>query len=168
MKNSILELDKDCQRILRHSLIAVSPQEGCAILLGIKKDNADDQKTSLGRITVIWPCCNIWEDDIFNINSLLNRQEKDSKTTFSRENRFAIDPREQLLAQKWARKQNLSVIGTAHSHTASSPFPSKEDLAWSFNDELICICDRTGNLCAWLIKKGSSPRKVKINYIDSQ
>ena len=41
-----------------------------------------------------------------------------------------LDPREQLLAQSWARQRGFDVIGTAHSHPQGDATPSRRDRDW--------------------------------------
>ena len=95
-------------------LLAAAPQEGCALLLGRRLG------TSL-VLQRIWPCCNSWQP-----------QEE-------RQHRFLLDPREQLLAQRWAREQQLQVLGAAHSHPSSDAVPSASDLALSCGPALMLI-----------------------------
>ena len=88
-------------------LRAAEPQEGCALLLGQRR----------GPVLVlerIWPCCNRWQP------------------AEERHRRFLLDPREQLLAQRWARDQGIQVLGSAHSHPRSAAIPSETDrqLCW--------------------------------------
>jgi [CysO sulfur-carrier protein]-S-L-cysteine hydrolase len=98
------------QRVLR----APAPQEGCALLLG----HTGPAAWSLQRI---WPCLNVWQP------------------AQARTHRFKIDPREQLLAQKWARQRGLVVLGSAHSHPAAPPLPSATDRALGFGPTLMLI-----------------------------
>ena len=56
-----------------------------------------------------------------------------------RQCRFRIDPREQLLAQKWARARGLEVLGSLHSHPASPPLPSATDRSMTFAPTLMLI-----------------------------
>ena len=95
-------------------LLAAAPREGCALLLG------HHQGTSL-LLRRIWPCCNSWQP-----------QEE-------RQHRFLLDPREQLLAQRWARERQLQVLGAAHSHPSSEAVPSSSDLALSCGPALMVI-----------------------------
>jgi proteasome lid subunit RPN8/RPN11 len=95
-------------------LAAAAPLEGCALLLGIK----------MAKVLVVqevWPCCNRWP------------------VAEERGRRFAIDPREQLLAQKWARQHQMAVLGFAHSHPSSPPVPSATDLALCVAPALLVI-----------------------------
>ena len=95
-------------------LLAAAPQEGCALLLGQR------QGTSL-LLQRIWPCCNSWQPPE------------------ERQHRFLLDPREQLLAQRWARERQLQVLGAAHSHPSSNAVPSASDLALSCGPALMLI-----------------------------
>ena len=61
-----------------------------------------DQRETHWQVERIWPCLNGWQP------------------MGERSRRFAIDPREQLLAQKWGRARALTVLGAAHSHPASA------------------------------------------------
>ena len=93
---------------------AAAPQEACALLIG-------SRRAGLWRIEHLWPCCNSWPDPA------------------ERHQRFAIDPREQLLAQRWARGLGLELLGSAHSHPASAPVPSASDLALTAPPALMLI-----------------------------
>jgi proteasome lid subunit RPN8/RPN11 len=88
--------------VLRRILVRAEPEEGCALLLGTRVGE-------IWRLGRIWPCCNAWP----------RPQE--------RCHRFAIDPREQLVAQKWGRQRGLEVLGSAHSHPLSEAVPSSTD-----------------------------------------
>ncbi len=82
------------------------------------------------RIRRIWPCRNIWEPVV------------------ERAQRFAIDPREQLLAQRWARERGWQVLGSAHSHPASQPVPSRIDRLLAFTPTLMLILGRADHVRA--------------------
>ena len=51
----------------------------------------------------------------------------------------ALDPREQLVAQRWARERGLVVLGSAHSHPLSRPEPSALDQELCFAPALMLI-----------------------------
>jgi len=99
---------------LERLLAAAAPLEGCALLLGVKMAKAL-------VVQEVWPCCNRWP------------------VAEERGRRFAIDPREQLLAQKWARQHQMAVLGFAHSHPSSPPVPSATDLALCVAPALLAI-----------------------------
>lgn len=100
--------------MLRSWFRAAAPEEACALLLGRRVG-------SLWRLERLWPCRNAWSEPS------------------ERRQRFAIDPREQLLAQKWARGLGLELLGSAHSHPASAPLPSPHDLALTASPALMLI-----------------------------
>jgi [CysO sulfur-carrier protein]-S-L-cysteine hydrolase len=105
---------RHCLIVLERVLLAAAPLEGCALLLGQRRGNS----LVLQRI---WPCCNRWQP-----------QE-------DRQHRFLLDPREQLLAQRWARDRQLQVLGAAHSHPSSEAVPSASDLTLSCGPALMLI-----------------------------
>ncbi len=53
--------------------------------------------------------------------------------------RYALDPLEQLRAQKDAESRGLEIIGFAHSHPDHPPVPSRFDAdhAWTFYSYLV-------------------------------
>ncbi|MEI8252140.1 MAG: M67 family metallopeptidase [Synechococcus sp. ELA057] len=106
---------------LRRTLVAALPEEGCALLLGEPLPQPSFAVGSQWRLTRIWPCRNSW----------MPQQE--------RFRRFALDPREQLLAQRWARQRGLAVLGSAHSHPRGQPRPSGTDLALAYTPALQLI-----------------------------
>lgn len=127
--------------VLERVLAAATPQEGCALLLGCRRG------FSL-VLQSVWPCCNCWPIGA------------------ERGRRFAIDPREQLLAQKWARLREQVVLGFAHSHPQASPHPSATDLDLAVAPVLMVIqgqeagADRPALRCWWLEGDGVPPQPL--------
>ena len=109
-----LRVDGHCLIVLERTLQAADPEEGCALLLGQTRGTALE-------LLRVWPCCNSWEP----------AQERD--------HRFRLDPREQLLAQRWAREKELQVIGAAHNHPSSPAIPSATDLELCLGPTLMLI-----------------------------
>ena len=109
-----LQFDGHCLIVLERTLRAAEPEEGCALLLGAREG-------STLRVQWIWPCRNVWQ----------SAQE--------RPQRFSIDPREQLLAQRWCRSRGLTVLGAAHSHPSSAAVPSSTDRALCVGPTLMLI-----------------------------
>jgi len=132
-----LDTDRHCLIVLERVLRAAAPQEGCALLLGHWRD----QQLRLERI---WPCRNSWEP------------------AEQRCHRFHLDPREQLLAQKWCRERGLQVIGAAHSHPTSAAVPSGTDLELCFGPTLMLIHSGVGPAAdafrAWWIPAAEGDR----------
>ena len=153
---ALLRLNLDWLRVLVGDLAAAAPEEGCALLLG--KRLAAGPGAGLLELDLVWPCLNRWQP----------RAE--------RRQRFLIDPREQLLAQRWARKRGVQVLGSAHSHPTSLAEPSATDLALAVAPTLMVI--RSGLVGAgaggqpggplaglgawWLPGEGAAPLALEI------
>ncbi len=144
-----LNFEHDCLTILRRSMIAVAPEEGCALLLGNQKNSAIFPKKIIWNVSLIWPCCNAWEPGFFNLDHRSICLSLGSEQKLTRENRFALDPREQLLAQRWARANNLEIIGTAHSHPEGDAYVSDTDLRWGMSPGLMVIVAKNQLVRAW-------------------
>jgi proteasome lid subunit RPN8/RPN11 len=138
-------LGRQALTVLEAVLVAAAPEEGCALLLG-------------GRdpwcVRRIWPCLNAWDPPA------------------ERRRRFALDPREQLLAQKWARSRGLVVLGSAHSHPLSEPVPSALDRSLAFTPTLMLILGQGGSegesrhLACWWLPEHGSPRRLAWRMVD--
>ncbi|MFN9546824.1 MAG: M67 family metallopeptidase [Cyanobacteriota bacterium] len=117
---------------------AAAPEEACGLLLGPR-----------WRVVRFWPCRNVWvpADD--------------------RHRRFAIDPREQLLAQKWARQRGWEVLGSLHSHPQGEPVPSATDRALAVPPALLVI-QGVAELACWWLPEGGPPRRLVWTMEDSQ
>jgi proteasome lid subunit RPN8/RPN11 len=129
-----LRLDHGPLIVLRRVLACAEPEEGCALLLGHRGSGADpggSRQAGCWQVRRIWPCLNSWPE----------RAE--------RRVRFALDPREQLLAQKWARQRGLSVLGAAHSHPRGPAVPSSTDWALTLRPALMVILGADGRPAAW-------------------
>jgi proteasome lid subunit RPN8/RPN11 len=125
--------------LLEAVLAAAAPEEGCALLLG---------RRDPWRIRCVWPCLNVWDP------------------ASERRRRFALDPREQLQAQKWARARGLAVLGSAHSHPLSAPVPSALDRSLAFGPTLMLIlgpaaaAGEPGQLACWWLPESGCPRRL--------
>ena len=121
--------------VLRPILASAEPEEGCALLLGERLDFD-------WQLRLIWPCCNVWPQPQ------------------QRCRRFAIDPREQLQAQKWGRAKGLELLGSAHSHPTSGPVPSDTDRSLCGISTLMVILGAQnlgGELVAWWLPEAPAP-----------
>jgi len=122
---TVLAVDQRLLILLRRWLQAVAPEEGCALLLGSREPGG------CWRLQRLWPCCNCWP-----------RPQQ-------RHRRFAVDPREQLQAQRWGRARGLELLGVAHSHPASAPRPSATDCRLCLAPALMVIQGPEGWPQAW-------------------
>ncbi len=110
---------------LQTHLRAAAPDEGCALLLG-------HRQPGLWFLERVWPCRNAWEP------------------ASERRRRFALDPREQLGAQVWARGHGLEVLAAAHSHPDGLAIPSATDRQLTPLPSLMLILGVDGLACWWL------------------
>ena len=131
--------------VLEAVLVAAAPEEGCALLLG---------GVDPWCVRRLWPCLNVWDPPS------------------ERRRRFALDPREQLLAQKWARSRGLVVLGSAHSHPLSEPVPSALDRSLAFTPTLMLILGHgsaegeSRRLACWWLPEHGSPRRLAWRMVD--
>ena len=149
-------IDLDCLMILRASLAAAAPQEGCALLLG---EAAPDI-----CVRLVWPCCNVWHPGFPGFGNVIEASGVQAASPPSRRTRFALDPREQIAAQRWSRQRNLQVIGSAHSHPGGRPVPSALDRGWAASEGVMIIDSVTGGVAAWWLQgvMGSKPSALPI------
>lgn len=98
------------------------PEECCGLLLG--KDQ---------QVLEVWQTENSWTED-FGDRLLANSSKNNSRL-----NRFAIDPKDLLAAQKFARTNGLEIIGIYHSHPNHPAIPSESDraIAWDIYSYVI-------------------------------
>ena len=159
-----IEFASDSQRILSHSLLAVKPEGGCALLIGDERQSSSFKEKNILRVQMIWPCCNVWQINILKLPEYSKEMNTSKNNICSKKNRFAIDPREQLLAQRWARKRNWRIIGSAHSHPDGEPIPSLIDDYWTFASGLSIIIGESGRIRAWWMSKKQAvlPEKLAI------
>ena len=143
-----LSIDLDCLMILRASLGAVSPEEGCALLLG---ESAPDL-----NVRFVWPCCNVWRPGFGGFSDVTSVDGDQAPVSVSRRSRFALDPREQIAAQRWSRQRGWRVLGTAHSHPEGDPVPSSLDRQWAASEGVMVIDAGVAGVRAWWLQ-GTGP-----------
>ena len=147
---SILRMDSRCITLLRSTLRAVWPEEGCALLLGTVHGDA-----SL-RLETVWPACNRWgADELEAPWTPASRRDRDSN--------FLLDPLEQLAAQRWARAHGQILIGVAHSHPLSDARPSAADRQRAELHQLMLILAADSELQAWWLGEDRQVRPVLID-----
>ena len=162
-KPKYIEFHNETNSVLSEFLKAEEPEEGCAILIGTKKTSVTHIKNEFWVIKHIWKCCNIWgQKQSKLIDQNMDKYDEEKKKKNSKRNRFEIDARDQIEAQKWARENDLEILCYAHSHPLGENIPSKMDLLWHKSPGLMVISNRYGNLKAWWIKNKFNFHKVKI------
>jgi proteasome lid subunit RPN8/RPN11 len=118
-----LTVDRHALTVLGRVFDAAQPAEGCALLLGTTGPS--------WHLRSVWPCLNVWPQPA------------------ERSRRFSLDPREQLLAQRWARQRGLAVLGAGHSHPCSAPVPSAVDRELTVAPALLLIAGRAPESPRW-------------------
>tara|TARA_Y100001968_G_scaffold251839_1_gene237132 strand:- start:22650 stop:23186 length:537 start_codon:yes stop_codon:yes gene_type:complete len=160
---AIINLNKNCANVLKRTLLTTIPDEGCALLIGTIEPLDTCSNAVSWQVHLIWPCCNIWEPGIDNspkVKEGIKTQEIERNPT--KKNRFAIDPREQLHAQRWARYRKMQVLGTAHSHPRGKAIPSLIDLSYVKRDQLMLIMDRFGEIRCWWLTNNQRCKPIKL------
>ena len=158
-----IEFQNETNSVLSRYLKETAPAEGCAILIGHKKSSVIDKKNHFWEIKHIWNCRNIWgkqESKLINQNTYTRPNQKTIQ--LSNKNRFEIDAKDQIAAQKWSRENDLEVLCCAHSHPRGENRPSEMDLYLHKSPGLMVVANNNGNLKAWWIKNKLSFQRVKI------
>ncbi len=146
----LLAFDSDVLIILRRTLVSAFPREGCALLLGDRSDQG-------WNVRAVWPCCNVWRSGLEGLPELADQwhgapEDPSTQAAPSLHNRFAIDPREQLLAQRWGRHCGCQVLGSAHSHPGGEAIPSLTDRRWLYEPSLMVIMAKDHSFRAWWLE----------------
>ncbi|MDR9404852.1 MAG: M67 family metallopeptidase [Halothece sp. Uz-M2-17] len=106
------------------------PEECCGILFGTDQGNRET------LVTEVWETENAWEAESKRFESICPEASDDQ---LSKRNRFTIEPVVLLKAQKYARTNNVRIVGIYHSHPDQTTNPSEFDraIAWDTYSYLI-------------------------------
>ncbi len=121
----VLQLCSEHLRAIATHAEQTYPEECCGLLLGESSPADAAPKT----VIEVWPTENAWSEE-----TAMSMQEIAplADHPLNKTRRYWIDPKDMLEAQRYARQQQLNVIGIYHSHTDHPAIPSE--------------CDRA---CAW-------------------
>ena len=119
----VLQLSRPCLAALERSLAVAWPEEGCALLLGGRHGETL-------HVQRIWPCRNVWRP---------GWAEESLPQPHSRSDRFVVDPRELIAAQKYGRRCGRLLLGVAHSHPGGSARPSAMDQRHAWPQTVVWI-----------------------------
>lgn len=123
----MIEISETQLREIRAHGVRDYPYECCGLLLG-----RFDAEAKV--VTKIYPISNAREES-------------------AKRNRFLIEPEELMRGEKYARSQNLEVVGFYHSHPDSPARPSQYDLehAWPTYSYIIVSTSEgdSGDLFSW-------------------
>ena len=158
-----LEFHNETNCVLSRFLKAAQPEEGCCLLIGKTNNSAKDQKRNIWEVAHIWNCRNIWgEQESKLIDQEIRIFSNQKNMQLSKRSRFEIDSKDQIAAHKWARANDLEVLGCAHSHPSGENKPSEMDLFFHQSPGLMVISNKYGELKAWWIKNKFNFHNVKI------
>ncbi len=158
-----IEFHNETNYVLSRFLKAAEPAEGCAILIGQKKNSTTDNKKNFWKVMHIWNCRNVWgQQESKLIDQNISVFSNQTNIQLSKKNRFEIDAKDQIASQKWAREKNLEVLCCAHSHPLGKNKPSEMDLFLHQAPGLMVISDKDGDLKAWWINNKLNFHSVKI------
>ncbi len=101
---------------------AIYPAECCGLLLG-RQELAPDHRW----VHELRPLENQWTPEVNPFD------DEDAVTPVSQDNRYWIDPRSLMTAQRDSRDRGWIILGVYHSHPDAPAVPSERDrqLAWS-------------------------------------
>ncbi len=194
----MLQLTQTQTEQIQQAAIAQYPQECCGLLLGtldrplevmaadqshqqITEQQITHRQVTHRQVTQVWPTPNAWTPEIEaehrailgieGIESMkgIDASANDPSQEHNRTDRFWIDPRDLLKAQKFARSQDWSVIGIYHSHPDYPAVPSERDRqsAWHAYSYLILSVSTTGiaEQRSWVLDDVSQfqPEKIEIS-----
>lgn len=109
----MIEISPEAAAVMIAHGQASYPNECCGILIGT------EDAVGLRSVTLAVPCHNAYEGD-----------QKD---------RFTIDPKDQIAAERRARELSLGVLGFFHSHPDEGAYFSQTDLKnhWPFYSNIV-------------------------------
>jgi proteasome lid subunit RPN8/RPN11 len=140
--------DRQVEAIHRHAE-ADYPAECCGILLGLSEGEAK-------RVVEVAALANLRHDPA-RAQELLPLDDPGRETE---RNRFLIDPREQLRAEKDARARGLTALGYYHSHPDHPARPSAydRDHAWPWYSYVIVAVEagKATDTKSWVLREDRS------------
>ncbi|GAB4378424.1 MAG: M67 family metallopeptidase [Elainellaceae cyanobacterium] len=104
------------------------PEECCGLLIG-----TFDRDRSAIWVAEVWAVENAWDDQAEAAMRELYQQGKAHPQNLTKFERYWIDPKTMLEAQRYGRDRQLDIIGIYHSHPDHPALPSECDrlLAWA-------------------------------------
>jgi len=100
----------------------VYPEECCGLLLGVQEPDSDRR-----TVHEVQPLTNDWTEEVNPFS------DSDRPTEISKGNRYWVDPKALMAAQRYGRDRGWIMLGVYHSHPDHPAVPSERDrqLAWT-------------------------------------
>ncbi|MBI4782962.1 MAG: M67 family metallopeptidase [Oscillatoriophycideae cyanobacterium NC_groundwater_1537_Pr4_S-0.65um_50_18] len=138
LQMSVAHLQQICAHAQR-----TYPEECCGLLLG-QLDLMTEQK----KLVEVWETLNAWNSEVKEIMTSLisetsEKTDEPGQKSHAKSDRYWIDPKDLLAAQRHGRDRHLDIIGIYHSHPDHRAVPSECDraMAWSRYSYLIISVD---------------------------
>lgn len=134
----------------------IYPEECCGLLIGTVEG---EEKI----VTEVHEAENNWGNDA---------AAAFSEIAGSKRNRFSIDPKVLLKAQKESRQRHLGIIGIYHSHPDAPAIPSEFDrrIAWSgYSYLIVSVCQGSAvELRSWTLDPAHQfqPEAISLNILE--
>lgn len=157
LQMSVAQLQQICDHAQR-----TYPEECCGLLLGQL-----DPSTERKNLVEVWETLNAWSAEAMEaINSIASASEK----THSKADRYWIDPRDLLEAQRYGRDRQLDIVGIYHSHPDHPAVPSECDraIAWLRYSYLIISVEkgRAIDHCSWSLNDHHQFQPEELTLLD--
>lgn len=113
------------------------PEECCGLLIGRidRTSSAADQAAIKAEKTLlqVWQVANAWSSEVAAELDAVIPSAEQQRLRLDTTDRYWIDPKDLLKAQRYARDHQLDIIGIYHSHPDHAAVPSECDrsLAWA-------------------------------------
>jgi proteasome lid subunit RPN8/RPN11 len=158
-----LQLQPEHLYLIEAEAIATYPNECCGLLLG-KINRSPSQ--SLKQVLQVRPMINQWDDAAQDW--LAEILPPDANHQRTQRDRYWINPKDMLEAQRSARAADQDIVGIYHSHPDHVAMPSECDrlLAWSGYSYLIVAVQRGSvqDLLCWSLDENHQfqPEEVQV------
>jgi proteasome lid subunit RPN8/RPN11 len=146
-----LQLQPDQLQLIKTQAERTYPEECCGLLLGLIQQH---EAETICTVVTVWQVENAWNASVeAELEAAKLEAATVTQSDVSKTNRYWIDPKDMLRAQRYARDRQLTIIGIYHSHTDHVAVPSECDrrLAWPEYSYLIVSVHRgtAQDLLSW-------------------
>ncbi|MGF1523797.1 MAG: M67 family metallopeptidase [Leptolyngbyaceae cyanobacterium] len=139
----ILVLQSDHIDVMRQQAVRTYPEECCGLLLGTQ-----DGEGKRRCVQEILPMENTW-----TVETQALTERDVSSATLNKQNRYWIDPRALMEAQRYGRDRGWIILGIYHSHPDHLAVPSERDrqLAWAdYSYPILSVMDgQVADIQSW-------------------
>ena len=139
----VLALQLEQIEAMKQQAVSAYPEECCGLLLGMW-DSQGDRRWVLELL----PMKNAWTTNVQVLTECSS-----SSFLLDKRNRYWIDPKALMEAQRYGRDRGWIILGVYHSHPDYPAVPSERDrqLAWSdYSYPILSVVDgQVVDICSW-------------------